>query len=160
MKKLLSIGFILTLSLVLTACGQTKEEEAAEQILDKIGNAFEEAIDENLDEETADLLKENLESVGDVQNELEELAEEMPKVVEVATYYRDCLKDADKKDDAVECYEDADKMADDLGLEKDENQAEFDADSEFGEWSDEEKELMILQMDQGISMMQMMMPQN
>ena len=155
MKKLLSIGFVLMLTIGLTACGETQEEKN-EKTVDKIIEMAEET-GENVDDKTKEMMKDAFansnELVNQVEEEMNKLKEELPSTLKIMKFYRDCLEDADDKDDAIECYEEADEYADELGIIEEDDE-ELDPEEEFGDWTAQDKERLLAEMDEGLKMME------
>lgn len=151
MKKTLSIVFVLMLSIGLTACGETKEEKTVNNIVN-----ITEKSGEKVDDQTKEIMKNTINNSKDFQNEIADKMAQMPKIIKFFKAYRECLGDADDKDDAIECYKEAKKMADDLGIEED-NEENFDADEEFGDWSTEKKKSVLSEMDMDMKNMEQFM---
>lgn len=151
MKRTLSIVFVLMLSIGLTACGETKEEKTVNNIVN-----IAEKSGEKVDDQTKEIMKNAINNSEDFQNEIADEMVKMPKIIKVFKVYRKCLGDADDKDEAITCYEEADKMADDLGIEED-NEDEFNADEEFGDWSTEKKKSVLSEMDMDMKNMEQFM---
>jgi hypothetical protein len=150
MKKILSIGFVLMIAIGLTACGETKEEKIVNNIID-----ITEKAGEKVDDQTKEILNNVVKNSPEFQKQIANEMAQMPSTLKVAKFYRDCLSDAEDKEDAIECYNDADKMAQDLGLPEDPE--EFNADEEFGNWSEETRQQFISEMDNDLKLMEQFM---
>ena len=147
MKKILSISFVLILAIGLTACGETKEEKAVNNAVNNISNMAE-RNGEKVDDQTKEMMKNALNSSKEFQQDVANEMAQMPKIIKVTKSYRNCLSDADDKDEAIECYNDADKLADELGIVQDDE--ELNADEEFGDWTADDKAKLIDEMDQSL----------
>lgn len=156
MKKLLSISLVLIFALSLSACGKTKTEKATKKTTEDYIDTMLEVSDEEVSDEEREVIKNALNNSDDFAQQIEEEMKQLPAMLQVATTYRDCLKDASSKKKAIKCYEKADKMANDLGIEEDEEFAneEFNADEEFGDWTDEEKEAIVSEMTESLKFME------
>jgi tetratricopeptide (TPR) repeat protein len=150
MKKILSISFVLILAIGLTACGETKEEKIADNIIDMA-----EKTGEKMNDQTKEIFKDAIENSPEFQKEIADEMAQLPKVMKVAKSYRSCLADADDKDDAIECYEEADEYADKLGIIE-EDEEDLNPEEEFGEWTAEDKAKLLAEMDEGLKFFEQM----
>lgn len=140
MKKVFSIVFVLFMALGLTACGETTEEKAVNNLIEKVG--------ENADDQTKALIKDAINNSEELQQELVGEMAQIGLIAKVAKVYHACLVEADDKGDAIECYEDADKLADKIGIIEEDD--EFNPDEEFGDWTPEEKSQLLAEMEAGL----------
>ncbi len=139
-------------------------EEIGKEALNKVAEGFASLSGEDipeLSEETKKALGENTETMKKIgenmKTEMEKMQEDLPKTIELLKSYKKCLENAGSKGDAIKCYEKTDKMAKKLGIGDEEEEDDFNADEDFGEWTPEDKKSAISELDMGLSFMEAMM---
>ncbi len=175
MKKLLTITFVLALAVSLTACGQTETEKRGNELADKVAEKLDkvttmtndemadkmaegmkEAMGDEYSDEVGDSMKEALangNAMGAMKDELNKMKENLPKSIQVMTFYKSCLEEAETKEGAIICYKKADELSDELGL-PDEEDKEFNPDEEFGDWTEVDKKATLATLELGLKSME------
>ena len=182
MKKWLLVSLVLVLILSLSSCWEEKvedkimeettaqiQEETQEQIdaVQKIEEEMEadiKDISEKLEswdmtsEEAQAAMLDSMNSSETVQSQLELQKVQMPIMLEVIKENRKCLGDADDKDDVEDCMDEAKELAKKLKVEELYWEEDEDAGYEDFEWGEEDKKLMLAEMDIAIEQMENMLP--
>ncbi len=178
MKKYLLLAIIP--ALFLTGCGdETAEKKVQDKAIDEglelfkdlgemvkkgssnedIGKEALSGMMEGAGNVAEEIPAETKEEIGEnIKEEMAKMQEELPKTIKLLKVYKKCLTSADSKKDAIKCYEETDKLAKKMGInEKEDEEDDFNADDEFGEWTAEDKKKTLSELDMGLAFMNAML---
>jgi len=176
MKKLWTSLWIIVLSLLLTSCWWNEDikepvlEKNQEEVIKgdefnkKLSNELKDEVSEigekvknwEITEEDAEkMTMKAIDSSSVVKTELEKQKEQMPKFLKIIELNRDCMSKAEEKSDAEKCMEEVEKSLKEFWDEEFELE---DEELEDFEWNEEEKRIILAEMDEWIAQMQKMIP--
>lgn len=105
-------------------------------------------------EEQKEVIMEAMNNSKSVQTQLAKQKEMMPKIITLIKSYRDCLQDANSKEDAQSCDKKTEALAKKVGLEDDFSEEEEDERA----WTEEGRKNIISEMNEELKMIESTLP--